>query len=305
MISIQEVGKSILTGNPSSFYVFAGNEYGIKIKYLDILKSHYGNAVECDSVSAVLTLMKTKHIIPLTPALYIIRYDEVFLSELSDTIAQEIAGTNIIGTIVCIYEGQSASKKLDKYLPTYTVSIDEVSSKFVNKYLHSDFPKLADRFIDVAVRVCDNYGQARLMCNCMQFADTLKLYALSDFQIAKLFGRTSSTTDAQIRVGVASRNFAQLLNVLNSYEDDADSVMYTILSTMIDLDKLMDNEHTQSDIKEFVSKWSREDVYNMFMHTYSELSKLRTLSISDKSSSLVYLFGLLNFIRIPSLEVMI
>ena len=46
MLSIQEAGKEILTGHPCKFYVFAGDEYGVKDKYLLALKSHYSDYVE-------------------------------------------------------------------------------------------------------------------------------------------------------------------------------------------------------------------------------------------------------------------
>ena len=49
--------------------------------------------------------------------------------------------------------------------------------------------------------------------------------------------------------------------------------------------------------------WTLEDVYNMFMITYDELKKSRTIS-TDKYSSAVYLISLLQLQKIPSLEVM-
>ena len=76
MLTIQEAGSQILKGNPGKFYVFVGTEYGIKEKYLLHLVKHYGNVKEVESVKAVMDLMTKKHLIPLEPAVYIIRYDE-------------------------------------------------------------------------------------------------------------------------------------------------------------------------------------------------------------------------------------
>ena len=39
MLTIQDLGTSILNDNPNKFYIFGGNEYGIKERYLSILKS--------------------------------------------------------------------------------------------------------------------------------------------------------------------------------------------------------------------------------------------------------------------------
>jgi ABC-type antimicrobial peptide transport system ATPase subunit len=105
MLSIQEAGQQILRGNPGKFYIFVGQEFGIKTKYLESLVNHYnGEYVEIESVNDVLSMMRTKHLIPLTPKLYIARYDEDFIQSISDSTFKNIESTKIIGTIVCIYE---------------------------------------------------------------------------------------------------------------------------------------------------------------------------------------------------------
>ena len=55
------------------------------------------------------------------------------------------------------------------------------------------------------------------------------------------------------------------------YPDNVDSMMYTILSTMIELDKLMDNSYAQSDIKMYLKRWTRQDIYYMFVNTHFEI----------------------------------
>ena len=40
MLSIQEVGLSILGDSPKKFYILGGSEYGIKDKYIEILVSN-------------------------------------------------------------------------------------------------------------------------------------------------------------------------------------------------------------------------------------------------------------------------
>ena len=80
MLTIQEVGTEILTHNPRKLYVMVGQEYGVKMKYVDILAEYYGKKEEMSSMSDVINIMNTKHIIPLQPAVYIVRYDESFIS---------------------------------------------------------------------------------------------------------------------------------------------------------------------------------------------------------------------------------
>ena len=93
MLTIQEVGQEVLTGTPKKFYAFVGSEYGVKEKYIELLSNHYGRKVESESVQDILNIMKTRHIIPLQPTLYVVRYDESFISTLSNSTAVTIANS--------------------------------------------------------------------------------------------------------------------------------------------------------------------------------------------------------------------
>lgn len=304
MRSIQDVGQEILTGNPAKLYVMLGTEYGIKEKYIEILTNHYGEKAEAESLNDILKFMRTKHLIPPKPTLYVVRYDEDFLSTLNDKTQLEIHNTKIIGTIVCLYEQSKHSTKVDKYLPDYTVSIDGVTDTFVKTYLRQDFPHIPDRFVNVAVASADNYNQARNMCRCMTAVPAETLHRLRDDELANLFGCVDTSTELQFRKGVAARNFKYLMSVIDSFDGDVDSMMYNILSTMVELDKCMDKPQASSDIREYVKSWTREDVYYMFMNTYAEIKKLRSTSIADPKNNLIYLIGLLQFAKIPAPEVM-
>lgn len=306
MLSIQDVGKQILLGSPLKFYVMVGLEYGIKERYLQILKDHYGGRLtEAISVIDLLNMMKTKHIIPLQPTLYVVRYDDAFISSINQSTQSLIASTNIIGTIVCIYEQSKHSAKCIKYLPDYTVSIDAINSQFVRKYLHSDFPTLPDRFINLAESISSNYGHAKNICRSMSAISVDLLYSESDMEISKLFGYADTSSDSALRKGIAARNFKYLLDVIDKYPDDSDNVLYAILSTMIELDKILDNKYAQSDIRKYASRWTRPDIYYMFMNTYRELERSRSMSNYNTYNGVIYLIALLAFPNIPAPEVMI
>lgn len=301
MISIQDLGMQILNHNPQKFYIFGGCEYGIKIRYIEELEKHYGNKEEYTSVSDLLNTMNVKHIIPLKPTVYIVRYDEIFASQISEKYANKIRRCNIVGTVVCIYDNPKIVTKMDKYIPEFTTTIDSVNPEFIKKYLKSDFPKINDRLLNVAVRCSTDYGQAKNICSSMMF-DLDHINHLSDIDIEILFGHQYISTTSQIRIGVASKNFGYLLKLIETYDGSLDTIIYTLLQTMIDLDKLQSNKYIQMDIKDYVKFWKREDIYYFFMHSYDQLKKLRSLSSYDASNSLIYLFGLLKFQNIPSLE---
>ena len=304
MLSIQEAGKEVLTGHPGKFYVFAGDEYGVKDKYLSALKSHYSDYVEADDVESIFKLMTTKHLIPLPPKLYIVRYDENFISSLTNVTASKIKSMKILGTLVCIYESPKHTARCDKLLPDYTVSFDHVSPEFVKKYLSSDFPELSKSIIDFAVSTRPDYKSAWNICNCLSHVDSTKINFANMSGLAATFGCSALSNEAQLRLGVASRNFAYSLSVLDSYGDDINAAFYTILSTLIDLEKIIDSTYSQSDLHKYVKVWTHADIYYMFMNTYDALKKSRSYTSHDIYDSLVYLLGLTQFSPIPSPESM-
>lgn len=301
MRSIQDVGMEIFKRSPKKFYVFCGSEYGIKLKYLENLKDFYdGHYESYDSVQDVLDLMKVKRIIPLVPSLYVVRYDDSFISSLSDKSASKIESCNIVGTIVCLYENPKYLSKLDKYLGNYTVSIDMVSPQFVKKYLHTDFAGVADKVVDIAVECGSNYYQSKMICAALKSLDASEILNSDITSIYKLFGHESKSTEAMLKECIASRNFKHCMKVLGEY-DNYDTIYYTILQTLIDIDKCMSSKYAQSDIQKYVKKWKPEDVYNMFDITYSELKRSRSMS-TDIKMSIIYLMSILVFSPIPRKE---
>lgn len=303
MRPIQDVGSEILTNNPRPFYIFGGTEYGIKCRYLSILQAYYHNEyVEINSVSDIINTMSTKHIIPLKPTLYVCRYDESFVSALNESLASKIKSLKIIGTVVCLYEAEKHITKLDKYLPDYVVRIDSVSLQHMIRYLHSDFPGLPDKLIEIAATSAKNYGDAQNMCRCMRTIPPEELFSLSDVQVMQLFGKSTQTSEDDIKLGIASRNLSHLLRLLDNYSE-LDNIYYTILSTMVELDKITSNTYASSPLREYAKRWTKEDIYNLFMLTYEELKKSRTYS-TNTYNSLLYLFSMLKFQTVPSVEAM-
>ena len=304
MITIQELGLQILKGEPKKFYVFGGQEYGVKNKYIQKLSEKFGPIYECSSLIDTLSQMHRKQLVSMPSGVYIARYDEEFLSQLNDKSEAYISSANIPGVIVCLYENSKSVSKCDKYLPNNTAVIDQVDLKFIVRYLHEDFPKLDDRSISVAAKSSSSYGHAKCICSCMQYADPDALARLSEPELAALFGCNSYSDETEVKIGVGSKNFRKLLACAETYSEDLNRIIYTILQTMIEFDKIKSSKYSDSILRQFDNKWTREDVYYMFMHAFSELSKLRSLSSYRVEDSLIYLFSLITFSRIPSLEAM-
>lgn len=305
MISIQELGLSILSDHPNNLYILGGSEYGVKSKYIEKLSTVYkGKVNEYPSMNDVIALMRGKHLIPLDPQLYIVRYDDKFVSEINEKLANTIKKLKIIGTVVCIYEDPKQINKIDKYLPEYVGIIESVNPKFIEKYLHSDFPKLDDRSIRVATQSALNYAHARNICTSMIHADLSELAKMDDAELSRMFGCNESSADIEFRKAIAGKSFRKFVDLLDRYNGQLDNIVYVFLQTMIDLEKVKTSSYADVDIKEYAKIWTIEDIYYMYMHAYKELTELRSNTSTNIYNSLVYLAGLFTFSKVPSLEAM-
>lgn len=301
MLSIQEIGKEILTDHPKKFYFLCGDEFGVKCKYIDHLKNFYkGNVAECPTIESVLNLFERKTLFPTPETLYIVRYDDQFISRLS-TIKDADRFEKIRGTLVCIYSSEKEVAKLDKLFPNNTASIDKVASQYIVKYLRNDFPELPESVITIVSQICTDYNQGKLMCSDLMMLSSEKQQSLTLSKACKLFGVTSKSAEQAFRLNIAGKCFSNLIKLLDVYTDDPQSIFYIILQTMIELDKIYDVKWANSDIKEYKGLWRREDIYYMFSHTYAKLKDARSTT-TDVRETLVLLFSLLNYERIPSVD---
>ena len=301
MLSIQEVGSRILSDHPDNFYVFLGSEYGIKNTYLKHLKTYYGSYKEVDKMSDILKLFSTKRLIPLEPKLYIVRYDDEFLNTLDNKMSLKIASLDISGTIVCIYESDKASSKIKKYLPDYAVSIDEVAPSYLLKYLKSEFDIIPDSVLRDVVLLGTNYQDCINMCMSLSGLSSSTIHNLSKQTIADMLGKSSSYNESKFKIMVMNRNYIGMMNSIDLDDMNYDSCIYAIMSSMIELEKVLTGSKVSDSYRKYSEIWDLRSVYNLFMNCYDQVVRLR-YSGMDPKYSLLYLASLLRFRDIPSME---
>lgn len=302
MLSIQQLGLEILNHTPRKFYVLGGSEYGIKARYIDELTKYYGQKIECNTVSEIIASSKIKQLIPLCPALYVVRYDEEFGSNISADLAEQIINLNISGTVVCLYETKYFSK-IEKYLPDNSSFIEPINDNMIVKYLKSEFPNCSTHLISIAAKICRNYGHARNICMGMSSCNPSIIDDMSDNEICKLFGYVEDSGNKEMQIAIASRKFANVDKCISAYTETYDSAVYDFLSVAVELDKLFDKKHIESSLSEYANLWKRHDIYNLFMQAYNQLLLIRSFS-AEPQNCLTYLAGLLQFNNIPSVEEM-
>lgn len=297
-----DVGREILTNNPAKLYVFTGTEYGVKEKYIELIQSYYsGNIKLYDSAQAVFDLFRVKRVIPLQPALYVVRYDTEFLKSLNDTVENNLKKLKVIGTVVLIYQESKDCAKAEKYLPNYTVSIDGVGIEHMIKYVKQDCPNIPDNIAKSICEISTDYGQARNIAKSISLLPTNQLNGMSKKDLMALCGKTDVSKESQFKTAIASKNYNQLVHLLESYQDDLYNVYYHILSTMVDLDRLKSNSYINCEAKPYVKFWTIQDIYYMFSHTYDQLRLSRQLDVNVEQS-IVWLFTLLRFDHVPTKE---
>lgn len=304
MRQLSEVGNEILTHRPAHIYIMVGSEYGIKAKYLDILRDCYGTCREMTSVQDVENISKRRSLIPESPCLYIVRYDDVFIKGLNKQTADEFRQLKIRGTLVCIYESEAHTSKLEKYLPEYMISLDVLSDNIRYKYLKRDFPALSERMIKTVMKCSPYYYQNNMICGAICSVGENAFNKMSELKITQLFGNNQSATEKQFKNCILYKEYNKLLIMLETLQN-LNAAYYWFLQAMVDIDK----EKTKPEkiksrgyYRSPVDLWSWNDIYNMFMIAYNELKQSRMYSI-DIKYSLIYLIGMLQYKQIPDMKV--
>lgn len=305
MLTIQELGLSIMGDSPKNFYILGGTEFGIKEKYIDILVSKIGPRVEHSNMIELIASMEKKQLIPVPPSVYVIRYDKSFLSKLSEKngeLAARIKKCRINGVIVLIYDNDADVVKCDKYFPENTSSVIHIDIKFIIKYLKSDFPEIKDEYAKIAAEVSSDYYQAKNIARCL-FSIQDK-YLLNVNQVKYLFGLDTTYSESDMMLAIANKDFASLVYMSEHFDGELQNILYTMLRTMIELDKCLDNKYTQSPLQKASKLWTRYDIYFYFNHVYNALKQLRLGYATDPSLYIVYLAALLRFKQIPDMKVL-
>ena len=302
MLSIQDVGLSIMSDEPKNLYFLGGTEYGIKEKYIEILESKIGPRMDYSEVMEFITFMTKKHIIPLKPQVYVVRYDKVFISKLTKEIADKLLKLPIIGALVVIYEDDASINKIDKFFPDNTTIINGVGPKHIAKYIKADYSNLDDKTIYTIATSTADYYQAKNIARCLSCVQGS--IDLTDKEICSLFGLTDTSTTEAIQIAIASRNYVEFAKLVDNFDGDLTQIIYLIMNTMTEFDKLLDNKYANSPVKKYADKWTRPDIYYMFNHAYRALDTIRSGSTSNIQDVLLYLGALMKFEHIPDLEVL-
>jgi hypothetical protein len=302
-MEIREFGRQIAVDHkPESFYVFTGTEYGVKRRYIEMISDIYGKKpMECETVGSVLSMMSGQHIIQPEPMLYIVRYDDSFLKSLTKESSDTIKNTNIIGTIVVLYDADSSSERCEKYLPDCTVRFDAVSKDLIRKYLMQDFKDMTLAKAEIAAFVGKDYSGSSLASISLTNLDSSVSDKADPDEIRRSLSAEVSGNITRFKSGIAARDFNYCTSQLD-YMDDLPGLLYAILSTMLDIEKAIELPKSKLWCSKYAKNWTKYDIVMMFENTYSALLESRSVSGYDVRNALVYLLAAMRFSPIPAVR---
>lgn len=282
MLDIRVVGKEILSGKPRKFYIFMGDEYGIKVRYLSTLRDLYGGSVEHDSIVSVISLMKTKSIIPIPRQLHIFRYDPDIMQYSCEDL-QKCIDSSDIGTVVGIYNNSSAYKKLNTRFPDLSVDISPVSSMYIRKYLESEYQSMYPNMLDTIVSMSGDYNTCRMLCESAKHLDPMQSESSDLSSLALQPARTCDTFCVQL----AAKQISECISSISDYNGEPSDLFYAALRTMLELEKCMCNKHHKSFASRYVNLWRSDSIVYGFNLLYRTLRSLRTSGTVSPTDSLV------------------
>lgn len=299
MISIQEFGTEIMHKTPRKYYAFCGVEYGVKMKYLEIIASMYqGRIAEYESADKVIKFLTLKHMIPLQPTLYIIRYDEQFIKDID----KQVHSLNSIDdncTVVFIYDSDTAERRCEKYIPENTVVFDPVDRKFVKRYLMKDYDGVPENVIDRVINVTSDYISANSICKSISVMDNSDIVCMTEDDIRKTFCASQSVNIENIKYGIAARDARYCLNIISQYDGTADSIVYAALNALLEIEKCMVYKKINSYAVKYIKVWNFNDVNMMFNNLYTVLIQSRSAGSFDLREAVECVIGSMSFSPIP------
>ena len=140
-----------------------------------------------------------------------------------------------------------------------------------------------------------------MICRSMMYGDVRELSSMTLKEFSEFFGIDKSPVEELFKLKIYSRNYKALLQLLDNFDGDFNNLYYLILSTLLELEKVISQNNKTSEIYKYVKFWKLEDIYNLFNHTYRELIRSRKISV-DLRCSIMYIFSLLAYSTVPSVE---
>lgn len=151
-----ELKKSISDKKVLPLYVFTGTEVAIMDIYINKIFDMYdGDVISADSLSSIVSRLKSNSLLTSKSCLYIIRDDKAVLS--ADKIWDSLkTGTfQNKNSIIFVFNNLDKRGKFFKAFSDYIVSFEPLSADILIKYVNKDLSISKDRALEL-ISICQN-----------------------------------------------------------------------------------------------------------------------------------------------------
>lgn len=169
MKMLENLKKDILNNKIESFYVFYGEDYGIRKHYIDKLKTYFDRVTVVDSCEDISNSIVAKSLFKLKE-LYIVYNDEEF-AKLSKMKIQTFINRLKDKTLILIYEEPLDSSVLFKEFSSYITYFPVVQDNIALEFVDSEMKLMEESKKDIIFDCKNNYN------NILMEADKVKNYA--------------------------------------------------------------------------------------------------------------------------------
>lgn len=288
MLDIATAAREILSqNNLRPLYILCGPEYYVKAKYIQILSDYYnGEVYTFDSVQEVKKQFRRKSLLDARSGLYIVRYDEGFISNISEFSLNDISSKTT--TTIILFDDEKSYKKCLEKFEDNTVFINLLSPTIRHKHLKEEFPDLP-----CIKEVISNTSDTMSAYNSCK-----SLYNTLDENFSKVIYNPKKSYNIQVLI--ASRQIDKILEL--SKNVDLDNIIYVSMETMMTLQDLMCNKYKSNDLRKYLSFWDNKSLETFYINCYMVLYNLRKGEIKKSTEVAVLLFSTLclsTVVRLP------
>lgn len=291
MLSIQDAAKELFITQPKQFYFFVGPDYGVKLQYVNKLIDKFNNTqYDFESIQDAYESLSKKTLIPRSPAVYVVRYDNQAASA-----SVNLHSLKFPGILLTIIDDEALETKLDKKYPDNVIRFNHMNTPIVFKNLTKKFPNLPTAIVESIASLDIDFYEAQTMCQSLSYLPSDSLTDFTKHDIISLFDYNQAFDELKFKRAVLSRSYKLASIEASKYEDDKSALIYSILSAYLEVLNCLENKHRDSYARKFVNKWNVQSVKIMYDVTFDQLTMLRKYPNYSPDTAIDYILGMLQF----------
>lgn len=187
MKKLETLKKDLVNGKLEKFYVFYGDDYGIRKHYIDKIKTFFKSKVlYAENCKSVQFGSKTKSLFDTGKQLVIVYNDEDFAYESEKYITKFIDGL-VNHVCIVIYENALENSTLFKSFDQYITNFPLVQRNIAKEFVDSELKLLQEDAELLAKNCANNYNNILLESDKIKsYADANKITHQNSFEALEL-----------------------------------------------------------------------------------------------------------------------